>query len=327
MITLHHIQIHNMKNILTAALFTTITTAAFAQNQGNSAVRVQFTDNSPVAVSIDGRYYDDRSSSVLADNLSSGSHTMIIYRGGRSSQQGRSAVVKEMTLRLEPNVTTTYSVGPDGYTTTSREPYPANNNDRGYDNRNGNNNGGYGNNDDRYGDRNDNRGGNYRDNRNQSSQYDDRDDRYNGNNRPNNNQNTPDDNRYDRRGDRRGGGYGRGYHRRHEGRYNDRNNEPDMPEYVMLETTDITSIKAKAQKKIKDADKLTVIKNEIGDRGFTTEQARTMLRWMKGETARLDFAKWAYQNVSDIENFSKLNTEFKLAKSKTELNNLSSGDY
>lgn len=313
-----------MKNILTAALFTTITTAALAQNQGNSAVRVMFTDNAPISVSIDGRYYDDRSSAVLVDNLSSGSHTMIIYRGGRSSQQGRSAVVKEMTLRLDPNMTTTYSVGSDGYTTTSREPYPANSNDRGYDNRGGSNNAGYGSNDDRYDDRNDNRGSNYRGNRRDDDQpqYDDRDDRYNGNNTQNNG-----DNRYDRRGDRRGYGYGRRYHRRYEGRDNDRNNEQDMAEYVMLETTDITTIKAKAQKKIKDTDKLTVIKNEIGDRGFTTEQARTMLRWLKGETARLDFAKWAYQNVSDIENFSKLKTEFKLAKSKTELNNLSSGEY
>lgn len=94
------------------------------------------------------------------------------------------------------------------------------------------------------------------------------------------------------------------------------------PALVLLTAKDIAAIKVKVAKKATDAAKSSTLQTEIGDRAFSTEQARGMIRLLKGETARLQFARWAIDGTTDVENFGKLNTEFKLAANKREIKKL-----
>ncbi len=133
-----------------------------------------------------------------------------------------------------------------------------------------------------------------------------------------------------RRNDNNGGFDDRGGRRDH-GRYDNRDgnddrngggryeDETEEAELVMLTAKDIAGIKARVLRQKTDAAKSDKLQSEIADRGFTTEQARGMIRLIKTEKVRLEFARWAIDGTSDPEHFSKLATEFKLPASKKEI--------
>lgn len=304
-----------MKKQIAAAIGCLLSATLSAQTgTGNNSLQVQFTDRTPVAVSVDGQFYDDQGDMVVVDNLTAGNHEVKVYRANSSRTRTgmRPPSVKTFTVRIKPGSTTTADVEPDGsavdihseavYTRTDRR------DDQRYDDRDDNGR------DQPQDDRMDRRDDRRRDMNDGDDM--DRDDRPRRYREDRTYRERRDDDRMDR-DDYNDRGRRRYYHRR----WDDRRDEAE--EAAPLSATDVANIKIRAQKKATDASKIETIEDEIGERPYTTEQVRTMLRWIKAEKSRLDFVKWAYDGVIDPENYKKLATEFKLATSKAALKKLS----
>jgi hypothetical protein len=86
--------------------------AAFSgfQSEAQSMLRVHLSDNDPITVSVDGRYFNRRGSSVTVGDLPYGNHTLKIfgmtryYRGHRTLQQiysGRVRTYQGMITQFE----------------------------------------------------------------------------------------------------------------------------------------------------------------------------------------------------------------------------------
>ncbi len=73
---------------------------------------------------------------------------------------------------------------------------------------------------------------------------------------------------------------------------------------------------------ISDEDKMAFLRDGLTEKSLTTAQLKTLLKGLGSETTRLEFAKWAYPNVSDPENFVDLFDLFVYDRSKEELRKL-----
>jgi len=70
---------------------------------------------------------------------------------------------------------------------------------------------------------------------------------------------------------------------------------------------------------ITDADKGVFLQQALSDKSVQTAQVRKMLSWFGSETSRLEFAKWAYDHVSDPDVFLSLQDVFIYENSREEL--------
>ena len=74
-----------------------------------------------------------------------------------------------------------------------------------------------------------------------------------------------------------------------------------------------------------DDEKATVAKQVAGSNCLTAEQAKTMMMQLDFESAKLDYAKFAYDKTFDIGNYYKLNDAFDFSSSVDELNEYING--
>ena len=65
--------------------------------------------------------------------------------------------------------------------------------------------------------------------------------------------------------------------------------------------------------------KLSMAKQIIGSRCVTSAQVRSVMQVFEFENSRLEFAKFAYRNTYDIDNYFMVNDAFEFENSKTDL--------
>lgn len=65
--------------------------------------------------------------------------------------------------------------------------------------------------------------------------------------------------------------------------------------------------------------KLSMAKQIIGSRCVTSAQVRSVMQVFEFENSRLEFAKFAYRNTYDIDNYFMVNDAFEFESSKTDL--------
>lgn len=87
-----------------------------------------------------------------------------------------------------------------------------------------------------------------------------------------------------------------------------------------LGKSDMNDLESKVEAKPGDLDKAKVLKTTLETRTYNTAQVRSMLGWLNFEDTKLDFAKWAYKNVSDKSNYRDLQSEFSQQESKDQFN-------
>jgi len=116
------------------------------------------------------------------------------------------------------------------------------------------------------------------------------------------------------------------------GQYNDNNgynddrgNDNGGYNRNMLSSRDMDDLRARVNDRITDTDKEKLMKSVLDNRSYTTDQVRAMMGWLSFESTKLDFAKWAYDHVSDRRNFWKLESEFSFSSSKDEFNDYIKG--
>ena len=83
---------------------------------------------------------------------------------------------------------------------------------------------------------------------------------------------------------------------------------------------DVTELGGRVNDRMTDGDKLKLMQSVLSNRVYYTDQLRTMFGWLSFESTKLDFAKWAYDNAIDKENYWKLEDVFSFSSSKDELN-------
>lgn len=82
----------------------------------------------------------------------------------------------------------------------------------------------------------------------------------------------------------------------------------------------IQGLKKKVDTKQTDTERLKMMKAELANSKYYTDELRTMLGWLAFESSKLDFAKWSYSKVEDEQNFPSLEAIFLLDESKEEFN-------
>jgi len=290
----HTINSREMKKLLlTTILLLAILPMVVAQNY-RSILKVRLSDNTPITVSVDRRYYDEQSRVITIGNFPPGRHLLRVFR--RSYRTNRPVLVYEGTVRLQPG-TVSYMVidrrtglarvsnnrmSDRDYQTyrddRSLYNWERNEHYRSWDDRN-----------DRY-DRDD-----YRDDRELRDRRDNdrRDDRYSDRDGR--------DNDRDRRDDRYG-------------------NNNDYYRNGDLTRKDMEDLRTRVSDRITDTEKLKMLQSVLKDRSYTTEQVRQMMSWISFESTRYDLAKWAYPNVVDKNNYWKLESEFDYNSTKSDFN-------
>jgi hypothetical protein len=87
----------------------------------------------------------------------------------------------------------------------------------------------------------------------------------------------------------------------------------------------MSDLKRRVDDRIGDSDKQKLVEGVLKDRRYTTEQMRSMLSWFSFESTKVAVAKWGYDNVSDKQNYWKLESEFTFTSSKEEFNSYING--
>jgi len=73
-----------------------------------------------------------------------------------------------------------------------------------------------------------------------------------------------------------------------------------------LTDSKINDLKAKVGEKKTDTEKWNMLKEELKNETETTDQVAAIMDWFNFESTKVDFAKWAYPNTVDKENFPNL---------------------
>ncbi len=110
---------------------------------------------------------------------------------------------------------------------------------------------------------------------------------------------------------------------RRDGRNNDDRGSYNKKD--VLSQKDVDNLKTLADARITDSDKLKLLQTELGKKYYTTEQVRTMMRWLSFESSKLDLAKSSFSRVTDKNNYKMLETEFTFSSSKEEFNEYING--
>lgn len=82
---------------------------------------------------------------------------------------------------------------------------------------------------------------------------------------------------------------------------------------------DLEDLRQRTGERTGDADKLKLIRSAIAGRAYSTAQVRAMAGMLSFESTKLDFAKQAYNGVSDPKDYWKLEDIFTFDASKKEL--------
>lgn len=102
-------------------------------------------------------------------------------------------------------------------------------------------------------------------------------------------------------------------------RYNDDNDRRDRNSNI-LNNQDLNDLKARAEDRITDTEKLKLMKSVLEQRRYYSVQVRTMMEWLAFESSKLDFAKWSYDRALDKQDYWKLEDVFTFSSSKDEFN-------
>jgi hypothetical protein len=276
------------KYLLTLVLLLAALPVVFAQDP-RSIIKVRLTDNSPISVAVDNKYFNEANRVLTVSHLPPGRHRLKVFLASTDPRISSRRTVYDGYFRVSPG-TINYIVVDrfkgtvrintakrsdvethDAHDPIDRSKYPQH--DRG------------GRGDDRYNDRDKDRYDDKYSSRDQAYDYDrnDRDDRYN-----------PRDDRYN-------DGHGSGR---------------------VMSQRDMDDLRARVASRITDTDKLKMLKSGLAGRDFTTEQVRVMLSWLSFDSSKLDFAGWAYDNVLDRTNFWRLEDVFSFGSSKDEFNSI-----
>ncbi len=108
----------------------------------------------------------------------------------------------------------------------------------------------------------------------------------------------------------------------------DRNNRRDRDDVYysrQWSQQDMSDLKARVDDRITDGEKLKLMQSVLKDRRYTTEQMRSMIKWLSFDDTKLSFAKWGYDNASDKQNYWKLESELTFSSSKDDFNNYING--
>lgn len=85
-----------------------------------------------------------------------------------------------------------------------------------------------------------------------------------------------------------------------------------------LTNDDIITLKARADERITDIEKLKLLKSVLSEKRYTSTQVRTIAGWLAFEDSKLNFAKWSYERVTDPQDYWKLEDIFTYSNSKDE---------
>ncbi|MBC7554731.1 MAG: DUF4476 domain-containing protein [Taibaiella sp.] len=273
-------------------LFTNIISSS-----AQSMLKVALTDRTPVTISVDGRYFNKRGETVTVGDLPQGRHYLKIFvanqdrRGNtveRTVYEGR---IKTYRGQLTTIVADTYN-GTTVTTDDDIQPTAYTQVEQGYNNRNLNN----------YDQRqNDTSGGNNSGNQNN--------DDYNAQGSNNQYNNAP---------------------------AQDSFFTPPLPDGMPLAspvtpeeeepkakkatpTTKPDKLKKKVTALKTDTDKFNTLKEELKNQKLTTARVCTIMEWLTFESSKVDFAQWAYPNITDQKNFSKVKDKLPSKSYKTEI--------
>jgi hypothetical protein len=86
-----------------------------------------------------------------------------------------------------------------------------------------------------------------------------------------------------------------------------------------MRNQDVTELGVRVKDRMTDSDKDKLMRSVLANKTYYTEQLRTMMGWLSFESTKLEFAKWAYDNTIDKENYWKLEDIFSFSSSKNEL--------
>lgn len=89
-----------MKHLLLAFSFLVFTLAVTAQSR-RALMKVRLSDNAPIMLQIDDRYYEEEAPVVTVGNITPGRHRLRVYRANKRGFT-RNALLYDGTIRIEP---------------------------------------------------------------------------------------------------------------------------------------------------------------------------------------------------------------------------------
>jgi hypothetical protein len=307
-----------MKKSFVLFLLATLSTCQlFAQPTDNAgALKVSLSDNTPISVSLDGRFFHKHGASITVNDLPGGKHYLKIFSFSPGQNGGYENVLYEGKVRTQDGAMTIFVFDqPSGNTSLTMQDLGAPDNGYAgpgnpdgsrqyYDNQQGN------------GQYPPQEGGQYQQPGNNqypqgSGQYQDQ----------GNNQYQPQGNsQYPQGGNQYQDQQGNNQQQPQAGGYQD---QPDQGQAAVpsssLTAAKVDNLKVKADSKLTDTQKLKVIEAGLANETMSTNQVKIMMNWLTFENSKLLFAKWAYPNTVDQQNFRRLEGQFIYENSRAEL--------
>jgi hypothetical protein len=268
-----------MNKLFLALLFVA---ASFSDSLAQSLLNVSLSDNSPITVAVDGRYFNKRGTSITVGDLPYGNHTLRIYgisrlRRGRAYQE----VIYSGRVRTYQGMTTFVTYNPyTGRVRIYEQETMANNGD--------------GNSYNRYG----------------SQPSDDANTNSNDNYIPENLQGRamPDESSIENKP------------AEPVNDITASPASPASPAPTgTLSDEKADKLKTKINAKATDTEKLKELKAALKNETVTTYQVSFMMDWFSFESTKVDFAKWAYDITVDKEDYGNLVQKFSFKNSEEEL--------
>jgi hypothetical protein len=278
-----------MKKICATLSIILLTITSVIAQGSSSFLKIRLTDNMPISVAIDRRFYNEENSVITIRNFPSGRHYLRVFRW--SEREQRNITVYEGEIFLQPAVFSSMVI--DRRTGLARVNNRRMNRDYSsgyvYDWENNNH---YRERDD-WGEHNNNTINDNSYYNNQNSMGYNPQGNYNGNNNSFGNNNINSGNNFS-------------------------NNSYQGSRFSQQDMSDLHS---RVINRITDTDKLKLLQSVLGNRVISTEQAIQIVDWLSFESTKLEFAKWVYGNIIDRNNFWKIDSEFTFENTKTEFNN------
>lgn len=277
----------------TIFLFLLAAVASPSVTDAQSMMRVRLTDRSPITISVDGRYFNRRGTSVTVGDLPYGNHTVKIFGTSRYRYRGNQSLEVIYTTRIRTYDGMMTEVEYDPYsqstTVTEHDLQPE---------------------------------GNYGDDYSSRNRRQITDDVYD-NGRPSTGTASsrvpvrPED---------------MAPLPPREQRPKVAAREDELPEGTStppptpatnaagsLTDTKMSKMKTKVNTKKTDSDKLNLLKDDLKNETVTTYQVSEIMDWFSFEESKVSFAKWAYEKTTDKEYYSDLAGKLDMAGSRDEL--------
>ncbi|HXS37513.1 MAG TPA: DUF4476 domain-containing protein [Flavipsychrobacter sp.] len=103
--------------------------------------------------------------------------------------------------------------------------------------------------------------------------------------------------------------------------YSNGNNSQPANYPGTISQSEVNRLQKKVNDKLTDTDKLKLMKSSLNTKSLSTEQVSVMMTWLNFEASKVDFAKFAYGQTVDPQNYSSLENSFSYNSSKQELEN------